>query len=264
MSPPELDAPPAWRTLEFISDVHLNAAEPATAQAWVDYLGRTQADALFILGDLFEAWIGDDLLGADDEAGHFARRCVQALRALSQRCDLFIMHGNRDFLAGPALMQACGARLLEDPTVLSLDQQRFLLSHGDALCLDDPAYLQFRAQVRSEAWQRTFLARPLPERQALARQLREQSQEAQSRRYAGGLAYAEVDAAASRQALQEARALTLLHGHTHRPARHELGAGLSREVLSDWDAAATPPRTEVLRLQRQPGHGPRLERCPLA
>lgn len=264
VSPPELDAPASWRTLEFISDVHLQAAEPATARMWAHYLSQTRADAVFILGDLFEAWIGDDLLGADDPAADFARHCVQALQATSRRCALFFMHGNRDFLAGPALMQACGARQLDDPTVLVIDQKRYLLAHGDALCLDDPAYLQFRAQVRTAAWQQAFLAQPLPERQALARQMRQQSQEAQSKRHSGGLGYAEVDAAACRQALQQAGAATLLHGHTHRPARHDLGAGLSREVLSDWDAEGLPPRAQLLRLQRQAGQEPRLERCNLA
>lgn len=258
--PPELVAPDHWRTIEFISDVHLNADEPATAEAWKAYLAGTQADAVFMLGDLFEVWVGDDLLAAPEA---FAADCVHALRQLSSRCALFFMHGNRDFLAGEGLMQASGARLLADPTVLVQGSQRVLLSHGDALCLDDARYLAFRAQVRSPAWQRDFLSQPLAQRQALARALREQSQQEQAQRQANGLGYADVDAAAARDWLKASAAALLVHGHTHRPAPHELGDGLRREVLSDWDALATPPRAQVLRLHLQPGERLRLERQPL-
>jgi UDP-2,3-diacylglucosamine hydrolase len=125
-------------------------------------------------------------------------------------------------------------------------KQRWLLAHGDALCLDDHSYLAFRAQVRSQPWQQAFLSKPLSQRQEIARQLRAQSQQEQAQRWARGEGYAEVDEQAARQALQDAQAHTLIHGHTHRPARHELGEGLAREVLSDWDAQ----RAQVLRLSR--------------
>ena len=165
------------------------------------------------------------------------------------------MAGNRDFLLGPRFAQACGMTLLADPCVLVFAGQRWLLSHGDALCLGDHDYMRFRAEVRSPAWQQAFLARPLAERQALARQLRAQS-EARKR---SGETYADLDPAATQAWLQAARSPTLIHGHTHRPASHLLGQGLSREVLSDWDLHAPVPRAEVLRLD---AHG--LQRLPPA
>jgi UDP-2,3-diacylglucosamine hydrolase len=260
LATPELTAPAAWRTLEFVSDVHLSADEPATAAAWSSYLAHTQADAVFVLGDLFEVWIGDDQCTAGDS---FTQACIQALHQLSQRSPVFFMHGNRDFLAGQALMQACGTTLLADPTALVLGQERVLLSHGDALCLDDARYLAFRAQVRSPDWQQAFLAKPLQERQALARQLRLQSQQEQAQRMAAGQQLSEVDNTAADKLLQDTRCQWLLHGHTHRPARHRLASGRHREVLSDWDAQARPPRAQVLRLHLQPGAPSTLERHAL-
>jgi UDP-2,3-diacylglucosamine hydrolase len=196
------------------------------------------------LGDLFEVWVGDDLLHAPDQS--FATECADVLRACGQRLALFFMHGNRDFLLGTQFLEHCQGRLLADPCVLTVGGQRWLLAHGDALCLDDRSYLEFRAQVRSQPWQQAFLNKPLAQRQDIARQLRAQSQQQQAQRWAQGEGYAEVDAQAARQALQDARAHTLIHGHTHRPARHELGDALAREVLSDWDAQ----RAQVLRLSR--------------
>lgn len=236
----EFHAPPSWRTVDFISDLHLNADEPATFNAWQHYLQRTPADAVFILGDLFEVWPGDDVIQADS----FEYRCACALREAASRLALFFMHGNRDFLVGQALMTFCHSSLLDDPTVLDFAGQRWLLSHGDALCLDDVDYMRFRQLVRGSAWQDAFLAKPLAERQAIARELRRQS-EALKQSTAG---YADVDAAAARQWLSAASARTLIHGHTHKPAVRELGDGFSRVVLSDWDVLARPPRADVLRL----------------
>ncbi|WP_137896739.1 UDP-2,3-diacylglucosamine diphosphatase [Ramlibacter sp. 2FC] len=244
--PAELSAPAGWRTVDFISDLHLQASEPATFAAWRRYLAETPADALFILGDLFEVWVGDDAA----TPGSFEALGGDCLREASARCTLFFLHGNRDFLLGPAFAAQCRMRLLEDPTVLAFAGQRWLLSHGDALCLDDLDYQRFRAEVRSPNWQQDFLARPLAERQALARQMRARS-EARKRSDA---TYADVDAALARQWLQAANATTLIHGHTHRPADHPLGEGLRRIVLSDWDAGAQPPRAQVLRLT--PGADP--------
>lgn len=245
----ELPAPPVWRTVDFISDLHLQASEPATFAAWQHYLETTPADAVFILGDLFEVWVGDDAVEGDllDPAAGFDARCVQAMGNAAGRLALFFMHGNRDFLVGQALMDLCNATLLTDPTVLVFPAgtgRRWLLSHGDALCLDDVDYMNFRSQVRSPEWQRTFLARPLAERQAIARGLREQSEA----RKQSGAQYADVDTQAARQWLQAANSRTLIHGHTHKPAVHDLGGGLSRVVLSDWDLGAPVPRAEVLRL----------------
>ncbi len=243
----ELVALSSWRTVDFISDLHLNADEPATFSAWQAYLQETPADAVFILGDLFEVWVGDDAVSADFQAhpeSGFENRCATVLAQAGSRLALFFMHGNRDFLIGPAFMDACHARLLDDPTVLNFAGQRWLLSHGDALCLDDTDYMAFRQQVRSPGWQQTFLARPLAERQAMAREMRRQS-EARKR---SGMDYGDVDPNAARQWLEAAHAPTLIHGHTHKPAWHDLGNGLSRVVLSDWDAGASVPRAEVLRL----------------
>ncbi|MCJ7798165.1 MAG: UDP-2,3-diacylglucosamine diphosphatase, partial [Polaromonas sp.] len=145
---------------------------------------------------------------------------------------------------GQSLMKLCNASLLDDPTVLAFAGQRWLLSHGDALCLGDTDYLKFRQQVRATTWQQAFLARPLAERQAIGRDLRQQS-EARKR---SGMVYADVDPAAARQWLEAANARTLIHGHTHRPAVHDLGQGLNRVVLSDWDAQAPKPRADLLRL----------------
>ncbi len=243
----ELAAPAAWRTVDFISDLHLHADEPATFAAWRQYLGNTPADAVFILGDLFEVWVGDDAVSADflsHPEASFENRCAGALCQAASRRALFFMHGNRDFLVGQPFMASCGVSLLDDPTVLAFAGQRWLLTHGDALCLADTDYMQFRQQVRAKVWQQAFLARPLAERQAIARDMRRQSEA----RKLSGVAYADVDARAARQWLDAAQARTMIHGHTHKPARHDLGEGCSRVVLSDWDAQALAPRADVLRL----------------
>lgn len=247
---PVLAAPGHWRVLDFISDLHLQAADAATFAAWRNYLESTSADAVFILGDLFEVWVGDDVVDSPPGQGPgFASLCQQTLRDASARLALFFMHGNRDFLLGPAFAQACGMCLLSDPTVLAFDRQRWLLTHGDALCLDDTDYQQFRTLVRNDTWCANFLAKPLAERQALARGLRERSESLKAR----GTAYADVDTDAAIAWLGTAQASTLIHGHTHRPADHWLDAlatpPLRRLVLSDWDATPPLPRLEVLRLQ---------------
>lgn len=238
----ELLAPPAWRTIDFISDLHLHASEPETFEAWRRYMGETPADAIFILGDLFEAWVGDDLAG---EPG-FAADCAAVLQAAAGRAAIFFMHGNRDFLVGAGFLQACRTTLLSDPTVLDFAGGRWLLTHGDALCLADTDYMRFREQVRAPAWQREFLAKPLAQRQATARQLRDQS-EARKR---SGVEYPDVDSAAVQAWLEAADAQALIHGHTHKPADHVLDASRRRVVLSDWDARARPARQQVLRLTR--------------
>lgn len=235
----ELVAPAAWHTVDLLSDLHLQASEPVTFDAWRGYLQTTPADALFILGDLFEVWVGDDAAALPG----FEAECAELLRAASLRRPIFFMHGNRDFLVGPDFAERCGLTLLEDPTVLVLHGKRWLLSHGDALCLEDTDYLKFRAQVRTPAWQQAFLAQPLETRRTLARSMRTQSE---ARKSTPGMVWADVDADAAREWLKRANAHTLVHGHTHRPAEHPLGDGLRRIVLSDWDAAAHPPRAQVL------------------
>lgn len=247
---PVVTAPLGWRVVDFVSDLHLQANPVNTFAAFKNYLAQTPADALFILGDLFEVWVGDDLLDATDNAdAGFIRRCQHALQAAASRFSLFFLHGNRDFLLWQSGAAHCGMQLMADPTVLDFDGQRWLVSHGDALCLDDTDYQQFRRQVRSPAWQADFLSKPLAERQKIARGLRDHS----DARKNSGAEYGDVDAHAACDWLRAAHASTLIHGHTHQPGNHVLDATthppLRRLVLSDWDADAQPPRLEVLRLQ---------------
>jgi UDP-2,3-diacylglucosamine hydrolase len=239
MAFPEIVAPPAWRTVDLISDLHLQASEPATVEAWQGYLETTPADAVFILGDLFEVWVGDDAAALPGFEAH----CAEVLQAASARRPVYFMHGNRDFLVGADFAARCGMTLVADPTVLVLHGERWLLSHGDALCLEDEEYLRFRAQVRQPEWQQALLARPLEERRTLARSVRARSED---RKRSPDMVWADVDADAARDWLRQAGATSLVHGHTHRPATHDLGHGMRRIVLSDWDAAAHPPRAQLL------------------
>ena len=230
-------APSNWRMVDFLSDVHLDASEAATFDAWVHHLNTTPADALFILGDLFDVWIGDDTQDP------FHLQCMEVLRATVKRMPVFFMCGNRDFLVGSQWLQSTGVQGLQDPTVLELTEQKILLSHGDALCIGDTDYMAFRQQVRSSAWQEAFLAKPLLERQQIAKDLRAQSNARQQTQ----TDYVDVDANTARAWLRDNDCKLMIHGHTHRPATHDLGNGLSRFVLSDWEADATPPRLEALR-----------------
>ncbi|MGZ5181052.1 MAG: UDP-2,3-diacylglucosamine diphosphatase [Ramlibacter sp.] len=247
----ELAAGPDWRAVDVISDLHLQEAEPATFEGWRRYMASTPADAVFVLGDLFEAWPGDD---ARLQPG-FAARCTEVLRDAAARRPVFFLHGNRDFLVGPDLARATGLRLLDDPTVLAFGGHRWLLTHGDALCLGDTDYLRFRALVRDPAWQREFLAQPLAVRQHIAQSMRAQSES----RKQSGATYADVDHDEALAWLAAARADTLVHGHTHRPGEHLLDREHRRVVLTDWDLAAQPPRGEVLRLSAAG-----VQRLPLA
>ena len=230
-------APSDWRMVDFLSDVHLDASEAATFNAWAHHLNTTPADALFILGDLFEVWIGDDTQDP------FHLQYMEVLRTTAKRIPVFFMCGNRDFLVGLHWLQSTGVQGLQDPCVLELAEQKVLLSHGDALCIDDTDYMAFRQQVRSSAWQEAFLAKPLSERQQIAKDLRAQSKARQQTQ----TNYVDVDPNTARDWLRKNDCKLLIHGHTHRPATHDLGNGLSRMVLSDWEALATPPRLEVLR-----------------
>ncbi len=238
----ELLAPSRWACVDFISDIHLQASDALTFQAWREYLLHTTADAVLILGDLFEVWVGDDVLSLH---GGFEQQCADVLRSAAAARDVYILHGNRDFLMGSALMAACGCTLLQEPCVLAFAGQRWLLVHGDAQCLGDTDYMQFRAQVRSPEWQRDFLAKPLTERIAIARSIRTQSEARKS----NDTVYADVDFGAANELLNTADARYMVHGHTHRPAKHGLDAGRERLVLSDWDLCAQLPRAEVLRLR---------------
>jgi UDP-2,3-diacylglucosamine hydrolase len=243
--PPErigqLAADPRWRTIDLLSDVHLHQDMPRTFDAWSRHLLQTAADAVLMLGDLFEVWVGDD-------ARHqgFEHQCAQVLRAASARRVLAFMPGNRDFLVGQQLLAECGVLPLADPTVLLAFGQRWLLTHGDALCLADRPYQRFRAQVRDPEWQRRFLEQPLPQRQAQARAMREASETHQAGM--AGLDPADVDDDAAADWLRAADAAVMVHGHTHRPATHALADGRVRHVMGDWDFDGPSPRARMLRL----------------
>ncbi|WP_374676366.1 UDP-2,3-diacylglucosamine diphosphatase [Ideonella sp.] len=230
--------------MDFISDLHLAPELPRTVAAWRAYLVRTHADAVVILGDLFEVWVGDDAATLPFEAA-----CVSALADASRRRPVYVMRGNRDFLLGAAFFAATAATDLPDPVVLhapGCGDSPVLLSHGDAWCLADEPYQRFRAQVRTPAWQAAFLSRPLPERLALAAQMRAASREHQHGH--GPSAYADVDTATALAWLGAVKARTLIHGHTHRPGTEALADGTVRHVLSDWDADGPgAARGEVLR-----------------
>ena len=239
-----LTAPAAWQTVDLISDLHLQASEPATFEAWRHYMAHTPADAVLLLGDVFEVWVGDDAVAHDA----FLQSCADVLRQTAQRGYVAFMPGNRDFLVGPDFLSACGMHALADPTLLEMGTSRILLTHGDALCLDDNDYQAFRRKVRQPSWQREFLAKPLDERLALARAMRAQSE----LKMRTDTVYADADAAMALNWLGSAAATVLVHGHTHQPADHALGNGV-RHVLSDWSLDHEPRRAEVMRLDASGG-----------
>lgn len=241
----ELDAPKGWRAIDFVSDLHLCGAMPHTTAAFEAHLRHTTADAVFVLGDLFELWVGDDMAQLP-----FQRRCVEALADAASHRQLAFMVGNRDFLCGPAFQRASGAMALPDPTVLHAWGQPLLLTHGDALCLADRPYQDFRRLVRSADWQADFLAKPLAERLDIASRIRSASED---RRRFDGDTMADIDFGEAVGWLHALGAAEMVHGHTHRPGSQMLAPGFKRHVLSDWDLDTPDPghqRAEVLRLTR--------------
>lgn len=250
-------APPAWRSIDFISDLHLAADTPLTFEAWAAHLRHTSADAVVMLGDLFEVWIGDDVRHQPFESA-----CLEVLEEVAPRLTLAFMAGNRDFLIGADWLHDAHTIRLQDPTLLEAFGQRIVLMHGDELCRSDTGYQRFRQFVRQPAWQAAFLAKPLAERQAMARQIRDASE--QKKAEGGAEVWADLDADEMLQTLSASHATTLVHGHTHRPATDALAPGRVRHVLSDWDLDGHhgPARAEVLRLsaagfeRRSPDHAP--------
>lgn len=216
----------------FVSDLHLSPRSPGATCLFLDFLaGRArQAEQLYILGDLFEAWIGDDDI---DDPYH--ARIVTALRAASDAgLAISLMHGNRDFLLGDGFAARTGIRLIADPYILSTAEWQFVLAHGDALCLDDTDYMAFRAQVRDPAWQAALLAKPLAERRAIAAHMREVSETSQR---AKENPYTDLQPAATEDFLRQHGYATFIHGHTHQPATHDHivdGIHVERWVLADW------------------------------
>ena len=216
----------------FISDLHLDAERPditALFGRFVDEEARS-ADALYILGDLFEAWVGDD---DPSETGAYVAQHLRGLREAG--VPVYFMRGNRDFLLGDAYARRGGVTILPDPSVVMLHGRPTLLMHGDTLCSDDVAYQQFRAQTRDPDWQRQFLAQPLEARLAFAQQARAASQTRQAGLKAQGAmdAITDVTPATVDSSFARFGVDSMIHGHTHRPAVHE-HAGGRRIVLGDW------------------------------
>lgn len=216
----------------FVSDVHLDAQRPDIAARFVAFLHEhaRQASTLYILGDFFEYWVGDD-----DHIAHLDG-VITALQALTARgMGLYFLHGNRDFLVGEGFCRRLGAQLLAAETVIDLYGRRALLLHGDSLCTDDQAHMAFRALVQSPDWQAAFLAQPLDERHRQARHIRCQSQQNTRQKEAFML---DVNADAVAQVMRHFEVDLLIHGHTHRPAIHTVSLGThtgQRIVLPDWD-----------------------------
>ncbi len=216
----------------FISDLHLSPLRPTIVTLFLDFLRNqaTRADALYILGDLFEYWIGDDNIAKPENAP-----VVLGLRALTASgVPVFIMHGNRDFLLGREFERQTGCQLLAEPAQISLAGETLLLMHGDTLCTDDVDYQKFRRLVRDPAWQGAFLAKDLDEREQMARNVRELSQVAMTDKPAEIM---DVNQSAVETAMRQHGIRHLIHGHTHRPAQHEFmldGKPARRTVLGDW------------------------------
>ena len=240
-----LRAAPHWRCVDIVSDLHLSLTTPRTTAALVRYLHGTDADAVLVLGDLFEAWVGDDLLDDPDSPEHHLLR--QFAECAAHRTVAMLV-GNRDFLLGPRAAALAGWQVLDEVCVLDAFGRRTVLVHGDAQCLADVDYQRFRQQARDPAWQQQFLAQPLAHRREIARGLRDSSE--QRKRTLGMAGYPDLDREAMRDLLRQHHATTLVHGHTHRPGDEPLGGGLVRHVLTDWDLDHAPdaPRAEVLRL----------------
>jgi UDP-2,3-diacylglucosamine hydrolase len=226
----------------FISDLHLCTNSPHTTGLFHHFIQNIapHAEALYILGDLFEYWAGDDDLNTP-----FHLEITLALRTLSmQGTRICIMRGNRDFLMDDKLAEACNATLLSDPMLLDLYGTPTLLTHGDALCTDDTAYQEFRRQVRDTTWQQQFLALPLLQRKAQIEQLREKSK---SEKQHKSISIMDVSLHAVHELLQQHGYPRMIHGHTHRPAHHLHhleGHTCDRWVLGDWDKCANALRCD--------------------
>jgi UDP-2,3-diacylglucosamine hydrolase len=220
----------------FISDLHLQPAHPAITAAFYDFLERhaRHAQQLYLLGDLFEYWAGDD-----DIADPFHAEVVAALRAVSDAgVALYWIAGNRDFLVGARFAEAANLTLLPETWVAEIGGQKVVVLHGDAQCTQDTKYMEFRAMVRQPSWQQQFTALPLAQRKAIIAGLR-----ADSRKEQGGKSYDIMDVTPEAIAAVYAQTGTdvMIHGHTHRPALHDVD-GKRRYVLPDWEPDATPPR----------------------
>lgn len=242
---------PVWTSLQrtqadaitalLVSDIHLSPDEPALMQAFLalldDALTLPNLAQLWILGDWFAAWLGDDLLSTPTTAAWLAPMLAR-LRRLNQRgCAVLVLRGNRDFLLGQGFCAAFGGQLLAEPYHWQVGKQRVRVEHGDALCTDDTRYQRFRAVIQNPFTKRALLALPKSQRQRLATRLRASSQQANHVKTQTAQHIMDVNRDAVQRALQSAD--RLLHGHTHRPAEHVLPAGKRRLVLGDWRVTPT-------------------------
>lgn len=224
----------------FVSDIHLSPSLPATTRAFLDFLDShaRQASRLYLLGDIFEYWAGDD---DADEPYH--RLIISSLRQLADAgVALFWIGGNRDFLVSSVFAEAAGLALLPDPYVAEIANQRIILTHGDAYCTDDAAYMAFRNQVRNKNWQQQFLAQPLAQRKQIVEAMRMGSKEAQRGK---SMEIMDVNAQAINSLFTAHRAALMIHGHTHRPALHTVqieGESRRRYVLPDWECDGADER----------------------
>ncbi|MBW0146635.1 UDP-2,3-diacylglucosamine diphosphatase [Marinobacter arenosus] len=240
-------------TTLFISDLHLEESRPDITEAFLGFLNSKAqgVETLYILGDFFEAWIGDD------ERTPLQEQVANALRDVkASGTDIFLMHGNRDFLIGEDFCSRAGASLLDDPTVVDLYDTPTLLMHGDSLCTADVEYQKFRANMRNPQWQQMILQRPLADRQQMARQLREISMAKNQGKEETIMDVTPEEVVKEMEAHGVQR---MIHGHTHRPAVHELeanGQPAQRIVLGDWDK-------HVWWLEVRPGEEPDLKKYPL-
>ncbi|MEQ6342158.1 MAG: UDP-2,3-diacylglucosamine diphosphatase [Gammaproteobacteria bacterium] len=215
----------------FISDLHLSTERPEITHLFLEFLRNeaAQADALYILGDLFEVWIGDDASVSE------YRTVIEGLRHLvGSGTPVYVMHGNRDFLMAKGFEEASGSRIIPDPTIIDLYGEPTLLMHGDTLCTDDIEYQRFRSQVRDPARQQQFLSLPPQQRAAIAMDYRAQSREKSSQK---AQEIMDVNPQAVENTLREHGVISMIHGHTHRPATHKItvdGKTAQRTVLGDW------------------------------
>lgn len=244
---------PARTIALFISDLHLQESHPRTAAAFFRFLAERAMAAreLYLLGDLFEYWAGDDDLDSP-----FHKSIIDAIRAVSDAgVAVYWIAGNRDFLVGERFAQAAGLTLLSEPHVATIAGQRIALVHGDAECTDDLSYMAFRARVRDPAWQQQFLSLPLAQRKGIITGLREGSREAHTGKT---MAIMDVTPQAVAGLFERTGTAVIIHGHTHRPALHEQD-GKRRYVLPDWELDAEPPRGGWIAVDSEGG----IHRCKL-
>ncbi len=211
----------------FISDLHLGLSNPELTEYFFSFINARccKARALYILGDLFEVWLGDD------DTSDVYKPIISTLKDLSKKVQVFFIHGNRDFLVGEQLAKLAGFNIIHDSTVITLGSNRIALMHGDTLCSDDLEYQEFRKMVRSQRWKTEFLLKPLTERQEIATTIRQQSGEAMTKK---SMLSMDANSTAVTNSMEQLDVDILIHGHTHKPKIHCLEKNKKRIVIGDW------------------------------